>query len=301
MALTAKKLVDCHKEGGGFSRRPGKRGRCKNPDVLRMRRENLALEQVVTEDGEVYLDLADTAPAPRRGVRPHQGWLRKSFGENLNPLWRYLQKSVGRNWDTVYSELCSKMDRRGTVSGHIFEHMFDYVVTADRVTLVEGKPHVMGYDGPEPITYRGSVGERQCFWVGPRDGKLKVGLKPLPTRWEVERKNRAKLFTGNTRDLGDNLWLCRDPESGLWYRVTYKPQVWHHYTQEVFSYKRLANGMTARDPRGFMIRVSERVPRKEALVKGAPCPQTLVLPDLGKDMVLAECRSASKKDLKTYT
>ena len=262
MALTAKKLVDCHKEGGGHSRRPGKRGRCKNPDVLRMRRENLALEQVVTEEGEVYLDLADTAPSPRRGVRP-QGWDRKSFGENLNPLWRYLQKSVGRNWDTVYSELCSKMDRRGTVSGHIFEHMFDYVVTADRVTLVEGKPHVMGYDGPEPVTYRGNVRERQCFWVGPRDGKLKVGLKPLPTRWEVERKNRAKLFAGNTRDLGDNLWLCRDPESGLWYRVVYKPQIWHHYTQEVTRWKREGKHSYATDPDGRLIPIKEVIHRRD--------------------------------------
>ena len=302
MALTSKKLVDTHRVGGGWCRRPGKRGKVKNPEVLKLRRDKVQTEEFTdTETGETYTDLRDSTPAPRRGVRP-QGWNRKDFGENLNPLWRYLQKQTGRNWDKVYSEICGIMDRRSTVGGHIFEHLFDFVVVANEVRIINGVPNrVRPYlDGFEPITYKGNVGEWGCFYVDPRDNKLKHGVKPKPPEWEVRAKNRTKLVTDNTRDLGGNRWFCRDTKSGLWYRVVYKPQVWHHYTQEVTRWKREGRHSYATDPYGRMIPVKEVVHRKEALVAEAPHPDTLVLPKVDKDMVLASCRSASKKDLRNY-
>lgn len=295
--LTAKKLVDTHRVGGGYARRSGKRGRCKNPEVLRMRRERIELEEVVGEDGVTYLDLTDRYDSPRvRSTRPNRSWDRKDFGENLNPLWRYLQKSVGRNWDSVYSELRSRMDPRGAVSGHIFQHLFDFVVTSENVALVDGKPHRKGWNGLRPITYKGKVGELWNFWVDPRDGKLKVGVKPELREREKNEKDRAEHFANSVRDLGNREWLCRDSASGLWYRVRYEPQVWHHYTKETSCWKRNPDGSIAwGHPREVYLQEC-----KEALVTEAPRPGTLVLPKVDEDLVLVSCRSASKKDLKTH-
>ena len=269
-----------------------------------MRRENLDLYEFEDEDtGETRVNFADKTDTPKtRNARPI-GWDRKEFGENLNPLWRYLQKQVGRNWDKVYSEICGKMDRRSAVGGHIFEHLFDYVVVAKMVQVIDGVPNSANPyrdGGFEPITYKGNVGEWGCFYVDPRDNKLKSGVKPKPPEWEVRAKNRTKLFANNTRDLGGNRWICRDPKSGFWYRVEYKPQVWHHYTQEVTRWKREGRHSYATDPYGRLIPIKEVVHRKESLVAEASHPSTLVLPKVDKDMVLASCRSASKKDLRDY-
>ena len=293
MALTSKKLVDTHRIGGGYARRSGKRGRCKNLEVLRMRRDKIELEEVVDEDGVMYLDLSDRYDSPRvKSTRP-KIWYRKDFGENLNPLWRFLQKSVGRNWDSVYSDLCSRMDQRGAVTGHLFQHLFDFVTTSENITLIEGKPHRKGWNGLSPVTYRGKVGEFWNFWVDPRDGKLKVGSKPSPHKWEQENKNRTERLTNNTRDLGNREWLCRDSESGLWYRIRYEPQSWHYYTKECTRWKR--------GPKGWdHTRETYLKDCKEALIEEASHPGTLVLPKVDKDMVLTSCKSASKKDLRDY-
>lgn len=60
--------------------------------------------------------------------RPHQkDWGTKSFGENLNPLKGWLAKNVGRNWNTVYSELCKTFDMKSTINAHILVHLWQWV------------------------------------------------------------------------------------------------------------------------------------------------------------------------------
>lgn len=61
----------------------------------------------------------------------------KYFGDNVNPLKRFLNSKVGQNWDKVYSELSKKMDKRSVSGQHLFEHLFQYV-EAD-TTLINGK------------------------------------------------------------------------------------------------------------------------------------------------------------------
>ncbi|MBC7777900.1 MAG: hypothetical protein H7246_20875 [Phycisphaerae bacterium] len=49
------------------------------------------------------------------------------FGDNLEPLERFLRSNVGRPWSEVYSELSRQLDR-STVSGeHVFQHLQDYM------------------------------------------------------------------------------------------------------------------------------------------------------------------------------
>lgn len=50
---------------------------------------------------------------------------RKSFNENLNPLWRFLHKNCGRPWSEVYSEMREVCDARSAIGYHIFQHALD--------------------------------------------------------------------------------------------------------------------------------------------------------------------------------
>lgn len=48
---------------------------------------------------------------------------RKEFNENLNPLWRWLDKQVGRSWNDVYSEIKRTFDCKKTINDHIMLHV----------------------------------------------------------------------------------------------------------------------------------------------------------------------------------
>ena len=49
------------------------------------------------------------------------------FGENLSPLYRFLNSSVGRPWDAVYSEICSGISTNSTIGAHVIQHVWDRV------------------------------------------------------------------------------------------------------------------------------------------------------------------------------
>ncbi len=60
----------------------------------------------------------------------------KYFNDNLEPLIRFLNSKVGKNWNKVYSELSKTLNKK-TVSGlHVFNHLFDFVQLN---TFTEGK------------------------------------------------------------------------------------------------------------------------------------------------------------------
>lgn len=65
-----KKLVETHRIGAGFKK--GKK--CLNPDVIRMRRELLLLEEYVDEDGEVVIDLASEVNHSRTATTRCLSW-----------------------------------------------------------------------------------------------------------------------------------------------------------------------------------------------------------------------------------
>jgi len=294
-----RKLVDTYREGGGYTRRPGKRGRCKNPEVIRDRRTPIELEEVTDEEtGETYLDLAERSALPRSaGTRP-KGGDRKDFGENLSPLWRYLQKQVGRNWDKVYSEICENMDRRSAVGGHIFEHLWGYVVPAKKVRIVNGVPsRLHPYDeGLEPITYRAKIRERECFYVDPRDNVLKHGVAPDESYWKKSARERKEDREDRLRDLGGGVWMTRHLHTDLWYRLVAVDQEYRYEEVRKVEPKYEKGRMQyVRDEYGQIVYEARTRIVKHKVHKEANLPSDIYVPE-GKAII--ECKSASKKDLK---
>ncbi len=49
--------------------------------------------------------------------------MHKRLNENLRPLFQFLDKSVGRPWNDVYSEICSVVDSRRTIGYHVLQHV----------------------------------------------------------------------------------------------------------------------------------------------------------------------------------
>ena len=111
--------------------------RMKNGEVHALRRER------ITEDYD----------GPRRSsMNPsHRKFAeRKQLNEYLNPLERFLQKQVGRNWDEVYSEICQHNSRNSAVGAHIYQHLFDYVevkATTVRPYVWTWSPYFVDVDG----------------------------------------------------------------------------------------------------------------------------------------------------------
>lgn len=67
----------------------------------------------------------DDLPSKESMKRQHTD--RKELNENLAPLKRFLQKSVGRKWNDVYSEICANLKLTSAVQRHILEHLEWYV------------------------------------------------------------------------------------------------------------------------------------------------------------------------------
>lgn len=283
-----KKLVDTHREGSGRFRRRGKRGKVLNPEVIRMRRERIDLD----EDGE----LSENIRSPRKAGYRYKDWDRKHFGENLNPLWRYLNSQIGRNWDTVYSEICENMDRRSAVGGHIFEHLDSYVTLAKEVRIVDGVPHrthpYLG--GLEPITYTGRIREWGCFYVDPRDNKLKRGVARGETERRKQIRERKEDREDRLRKIGKDLWMSRHPETDLWYRLVAVKQEYQYVTVS----KRdvvWSDGSIVRDENGVPTYKTRDQVVKEPVYESVPFPEGLFVPE-GK--IVVSCKSANKKDLR---
>lgn len=56
------------------------------------------------------------------------GWRDNKFKDKLNPVERWLEKQVGRQWDDIYSEVRQRFDARTTAGRHIlFDHLLGYV------------------------------------------------------------------------------------------------------------------------------------------------------------------------------
>lgn len=62
----------------------------------------------------------------------------KNLNENLNPLFRYLNKQAGRKWDEVYSEIREQINTNSATDLHILQHIDD-IVFID-VIMVNGEP-----------------------------------------------------------------------------------------------------------------------------------------------------------------
>jgi len=51
----------------------------------------------------------------------------KEFGENLNPLIRFLRKNCGRFWNDIYGDVCLYLNKTKATHLHVIQHLFQYV------------------------------------------------------------------------------------------------------------------------------------------------------------------------------
>lgn len=118
----------------------------------------------------------------------------KSFGENLNPLYRFIEQQLGRPWSKVYSEICEVCKKTGAVQNHIFLHLYDVIFPPEKVEIIDGVPYEKpsrSY-GSNEITRTGNWWG--SFYVDPRDGIIKTGrrVKSYSAQERENKKRRAR-------------------------------------------------------------------------------------------------------------
>lgn len=112
------------------------------------------------------------------------GWDRKEFNDYLRPLWRFIDKQVGRLWDDVYSEICENINLDSTTRRHVREHV-------DRHVIV----HVTFNEHGDPCSRNGYYGLRElhkgALYKDPTDGILKRA--PYPKAAEISDAKREEV------------------------------------------------------------------------------------------------------------
>ncbi len=146
-------------------------------------------------------------------MRPY-GSKSKWLNENLSPLYRFLRKAVGRNWNRVYSEICENLSPSNTVQQHVRDHVTDYVATC--TTVKDGEILVASKRWNEPQRLRESFYE---FYVHPVSGMLLLN-RFYRNRRELKRLRQqaeaARVFA-RRRDIAPDTQLHQ--LKGVWYEV----------------------------------------------------------------------------------
>jgi len=163
----------------------------RNREKRARRREERELLNKVRLDPEAYDELS----APKETTLGKRG----AQGENLGAVYRYLDSNVGRNWDTVYSEIRERFDIRTINAYHIvMDHMVGMVQTADSPSWYQRY-------------YRYYVDKQGRL----QTNKSKHSKKSKPIVWD---RNQFYNFLGNRRlkREGDKLfWLHQDIPSEI--------------------------------------------------------------------------------------
>jgi hypothetical protein len=153
----------------------------------------------------------DEQPKKARGFESyeHGG---KRFTDVLGPLYRYLDKNVGRPWDKVYSEMCASLDKRKVTGQHIFDHL-KHMVERECHVGDDGKvrynQYRHGYFGQQPEQ------EVSGYYVHPRTGLLCLAKRRETYRQERRRELMAREITWLRLDQNTAYHL----HEGIWYKV----------------------------------------------------------------------------------
>jgi hypothetical protein len=123
------------------------------------------------------------------------GYNAKEFTDVLGPLYRYLDKQVGRPWNKVYSELCAFLDKRKVTHAHVFTHIDSYV-ERDVYRGVDGLWHTRPYGGLIGDRYGG-------LYVNPKSGLIcrqKIKEKDRPKKdhefYKIDERNEYRRIDG---------------------------------------------------------------------------------------------------------
>lgn len=187
------------------------------------------LEVVEDDDGNEILDVEDSG-------RKHQAMSRgrgdKMLGENLAPLYRFLESEVGRPWDKVYSDIRKNVRFDSATQLHILQHMKQYVYGCDG----EEKEVIIEKDGrfyrhaSVYYSYQNADIELQKgdLFVHPQTGLL--------SRYKKNPKPRYRRITEeDVRKIDNVTYFCK-MKDGIWYEIKYD-QKYAHENNQIFSFR----------------------------------------------------------------
>ncbi|BAZ37955.1 hypothetical protein NIES4101_38820 [Calothrix sp. NIES-4101] len=125
-------------------------------------------------------------------------WRTKSFSDNLSPLRRWLRSQVNRPWDSVYSELCRKIETKTLAGQHLLFHLFT-IVERD-VVMIDNVPYSRNH---RQLGYW-----RHELYVHPETGFLCVAKQVYHSTYKE----------GDDEVFIDNQRYCKIND--IWYLVT---------------------------------------------------------------------------------
>lgn len=150
----------------------------------------------------------------------------KALNENLAPLYRFLEKSVGRPWDKVYSELRANIKPGNTVQEHVLSHVADKIHV--KVQLVEPTPHAPTGIECHHRRYGAFAVREGDLYVDPRDGivkRAKNRCAPAPRKYPRWRDNHRLLVRGK---------LFAKKINGIWHGFALSPFSNHRSVTRVY-------------------------------------------------------------------
>lgn len=174
---------------------------------------------IITKAGRPPREL-DAMPARESMRSPYKGgWGSgmKSSSCNVSPVRRFLDKQVGRPWNTVYSEICRTYDARKPTNRQIYQ-LVDQLVTRQHLVVIDGK--VM-----EALPYS-TPSEPTGLYVHPVTGLLvRASLPTYRAQWNADAKEAAarkkEELARRERVISDTMKLVK--LNDLWFVIEMAP------------------------------------------------------------------------------
>lgn len=138
---------------------------------------------------------------PRRFSATEFIYYKRSTGDRLRPLYRFLEHNCGRPWAQVYSEICQVSDHRSIRGYHLRTHVDQYVVS-NNYDVGHRRSH-----GPFFVDTDGTLQEKRELTEAERHQRW------LNSKWGKEQKLENPKIT----DTPDHWW---EKIEGYWYEFT---------------------------------------------------------------------------------
>lgn len=163
-------------------------------------------------------DYEDWAPGRKVGIKKDfsgESKKTKYLNENLTPLTNFLRGSVGRVWDEVYSEISEACPNDSAVSGHIYQHLWQFVERSPRYDDKGNVYAASGWFSDEPLISRAKYPK---FYVNQSGILVECQRADPRISWAAkEAKERAKY---ERRMSNGNLAV---KIKGFWYEAQLRP------------------------------------------------------------------------------
>ena len=111
-------------------------------------------------------NLYEHAPI-HESIKYRHGGGTKNFNDNLEPMIRFLNSSVGKNWNKIHSRLCSHLSKRTVAGLHVFNHLFDFVY--EKTATVGGKQFYIKFGQHQELL---STEKWPKFYINFKTGQL---------------------------------------------------------------------------------------------------------------------------------